>query len=346
MKTFPSRFPKRETEVIARRSVATLAFALALLLCSTGYGQEWARKMFDTTEHNFGVVARGAKVEHRFTIKNIYEEDVHVVSVRSSCGCTTPSITVDSLKTYEKSELVAAFNTSNFQGARSATLTVTIDKPFYAEVQVRITGTIRSDIVLEPGSIDLGSTPRGEAVEQNIEVNYNGGRRDFQLTVQNDNPSLTLTLVETSRGQGRVSYRLSVRLNDDAPVGYVKEQLTLITNDPSSAAIPVEVQGRVEADVSVSPASLFMGVLKPGQKATKQLVVRGQQPFRIVSIECANESFTFDVPEDSQARHLVPVTFVAGEAGGKVSETVKIVIDMGEEVTAEVVVYAQIVAAQ
>lgn len=345
MKTLPSNSPRRQSKLVARRAAATLAFAIAVLMGSTGHGQEWARKMFDTTEHSFGVVARGAKVEHRFTIKNIYEEDVHIAGVRSSCSCTSPAITIDTLKTYEKSELVAVFNTTSFRDARSATLTVTIDKPFYAEVQVRISGTIRSDIELEPGSIDLGSTPRGEAVEQNIEVNYNGGRRDFQLSVQNDNPSLTPTLVETSRGQGRVSYRLSVRLNDDAPVGYVKEQLTLVTNDPSSAAIPVEVQGRVEADISVSPASLFMGVLKPGQKVTKQLVIRGQLPFRIVSIECANEGFTFEVPEDSQARHLVPVTFVAGETGGKVTETVKIVTDMGEEVIAEAVVYAQIVAA-
>lgn len=334
-----------EADVIERRPIALLAFAATLLACSTGMGQEWARKMFDSTEHNFGVVARGAKVEHRFRIKNLYEEDVHVSGVRSSCGCTSPSITVNSLKTYEKSELVAVFNTSHFQGSRSATLTVTIDKPFYAEVQVRISGTIRSDIVLEPGSIDLGSTPSGQAVEQAVAINYTGGRNDFQLSLQNDNAHLTPTLVETGRGLGRVSYRLSVRLNDDAPVGYIKEQLTLVTNDPSSTQIPVEVQGRVEAEISASPASLFMGVLKPGQTATKQLIVRGQQSFRIVSIECGNESFTFDVPEEAQARHLVPVTFVAGETTGKVSETVKIVTDLGEEVTAQMVVYAQIVAA-
>ena len=32
------------------------------------------------------------KVEHRFTIENIYEEDIHITSVASGCGCTTPQI--------------------------------------------------------------------------------------------------------------------------------------------------------------------------------------------------------------------------------------------------------------
>ena len=37
--------------------------------------------MFDHTTHDFGVVARGAKVEHRFVVENNYEEDIHIESV-------------------------------------------------------------------------------------------------------------------------------------------------------------------------------------------------------------------------------------------------------------------------
>ena len=66
-----------------------LVIALGLLPGPVAVGQEWARKMFDSTEHKFGTVAKGAKAEHRFQIKNLYEEDVHISGVRSSCGCTT-----------------------------------------------------------------------------------------------------------------------------------------------------------------------------------------------------------------------------------------------------------------
>ena len=43
--------------------------------------------------------------------------------------------------------MIAAFNTERFLDARGATLTVTFDKPSYAEVQLTVTGHIRSDVV-------------------------------------------------------------------------------------------------------------------------------------------------------------------------------------------------------
>ena len=50
------------------------------------------------------------------------------------------------MKTYEKGAIVATFNTNSFHGQRGATLTVIIDKPFYAEVQLHVRGYIRSDV--------------------------------------------------------------------------------------------------------------------------------------------------------------------------------------------------------
>src|ERR1700722_18745958 len=51
---------------------------------------DWAKAMFDSTSHDFGVVARGAEVVHRFRVKNLYKEDVQISTVTTSCGCTAP----------------------------------------------------------------------------------------------------------------------------------------------------------------------------------------------------------------------------------------------------------------
>ncbi|MGE0608453.1 MAG: DUF1573 domain-containing protein, partial [Pirellulales bacterium] len=166
---------------------------------SLGLAQEWARKMFDSTEIKFGAVARGAKVEHRFTITNLYEEDVHISNVRSSCGCTTPTVDKRDLKTFEKTELVAVFNTRTFEGDKNATVTVTFDKPFSAEVQVQVSGYIRKDVVLDPGLVDFGAINQGTPVEKRIVVNY-AGRSDWKITdVQTANDRITAQLTETSR---------------------------------------------------------------------------------------------------------------------------------------------------
>ena len=101
--------------------------ALAVAPFDAAVAQEWATKMFSATSHNFGTVAKGSKTEFRFVFRNIYKEDLHVVGVRTSCGCTSPEVTVRDLKTHETGEVIAKFNTRTFLGQHGATLTVTFD---------------------------------------------------------------------------------------------------------------------------------------------------------------------------------------------------------------------------
>ena len=100
------------------------------------------------------------------------------------------------------------------------------------------------------------------------------------------------------------------------------------------------------AGITVSPAALFMGVVQPGQKVTKQLVVKGKTPFRVLSISCDDKSFVFDTSADKSAKpvHLIPVTFLAGADAGKVVKTIKIKTDQGE-MTPELDAYAVVAAA-
>ncbi|MFM8496155.1 MAG: DUF1573 domain-containing protein, partial [Planctomycetia bacterium] len=130
--------------MVASRSLGSVARPLVVAamvvasVAATAQAQEWATKMFNVTSHNFGTVAKGSKTEYRFVFRNMYKEDLHVVGVRTSCGCTSPEVTKRDLKTHETAEVVAKFNTRTFLGQHGATLTVTFDKPFFAEVQLRV----------------------------------------------------------------------------------------------------------------------------------------------------------------------------------------------------------------
>lgn len=112
--------------------------------------QDWATKMFKATSHDFGTVARGEHTEFEFVLENLYAKDVHIAAVRTSCNCTTPTIKVATLKSHEKGAIVAKFNTAAFVGARNATLTVTVDKPMRAEVQLQVHGLVRGNVAHEP----------------------------------------------------------------------------------------------------------------------------------------------------------------------------------------------------
>jgi len=215
-----------------------------------------------------------------------------------------------------------------------ATLTVTIDKPFYAEVQLEVRAFIRSDVVIYPGSVNIGTVDQGTAVEKKVTVNYAGRSTWRILEVRSPNPHVSGRLAEKRRGDGEVAYDLVVRLDESAPAGRIREHLVLVTNDRERPQVPVAVEGLVEAGITVNPGTLFLGVLQPGQKVTKQLVVRSKTPFRILSITCPNASFLFDTSAEQQPKtvHLVPVTFVAGDEAGRMSQMIHIETDLGIEV--------------
>jgi hypothetical protein len=318
-----------------------LALVVTLLAGAPALGQDWAKKMFKTTQHDFGTVARGAKTEFDFVLSNIYLEDAHVLSARSSCGCTSVKVVKPDLKTYEQGAIRATFNTGSFNGQRGATITVVLDKPFPAEVQLHVKGFIRTDVIFDPGSVQLGEVDQGTAREQKITVYY-AGRSDWKLTdVKSSNPYLSAGFVEIARQGGQVWYHLTASLSSKTPEGYFSDRLTLVTNDYQPVQIPLQVEGRVTPPITVSPASLFMGVVPPGQEATKTLVVKGKKPFRILSITCDDKSFTFGPQSDPspKALHVVPVKFRAGSDSGKVSKTIRIETDLGDS-TPELSAYA------
>jgi hypothetical protein len=321
---------------MAGKTIQALVGGIVVLACSAALGQEWARKMFQTTHHDFGTVAAGAKTQYEFVLRNPYVEDIHIASVRTSCGCTTPSIKKEWLKTYEEGAIVAVFNTRTFSGSRGATLTVTIDKPFYAQVQLQVSGYIRRDVVLDPGMVDLGTVDQGAAVEKSISVNY-AGRADWRIVrVKSTNPHLSASLQETGRDGGQISYKLTVRMDEQAPAGPISDHLVLVTNDRSASQVPVPVQGMVQSGIVVAPATLFLGILQPGQKVTKQLVIKGKKPFRILSVAADGDGFQFDTSREREAKqvHVIPVTFVAGTEPGKINKTIRIETDLGVSVPA------------
>jgi len=316
-------------------------FVLTILAASPLTAQEWARKMFKVNEHDFGACARNARAEYEFVFENLYMEDVHITGVRTSCGCTTPSVVNPTLKTYEKGAILAHFNTDKFLGQRGATLTVTIDKPFYAEVQLHIKGTIRSDVDVNPGSVQMGEVDKGTPVDRKVNVSFSSSNDWRIVEVKSANPHIKAQAIETGRGNGQVNYDLKVHLDPEAPVGYINDYLMLAINDAQGTQIPVLVEGRVDAGITVSPAALFMGVVQPGQKVSKQLIVKSKKPFKILAVNCDDKSFVFDTSAEQTPKtlHLIPVTFVAGSDMGRVVKTIKIETDQGK-FTPELEAYA------
>ena len=119
-----------------------------------------------TRSHDFGTIARGAKAEFAFEFTNPYLGDVHIANVRTSCGCATVQVEKDTVKTYEKGAIIAHINSNQFLGNHGGTITLTIDKPVYAQVQLQVKVYVFNDVMLEPSSVALGNIARGNPAKE------------------------------------------------------------------------------------------------------------------------------------------------------------------------------------
>lgn len=314
-----------------RASVSIAVAILAMVLPDDVFAQQWAVDMFETSSHDFGSVGRGAKAEFEFVLKNPYLDDVHISSATTSCGCTSVEITKPTLKTYEAGSILARFNTDRFLGQRGATITVIFDRPQSASVRLKVTGSIHGDLIVTPSSADLGTVEAGTGAERKVSVRYAGGRSLQIVDVKSANPHVSARIVP-NEGIRPASYELVVHLDDRTPPGYIKDSLLLVTTSQELRQIPVMVEARVLPELTVTPDALFLGVLKPGQTVTKNVVVRGKSPFVIKSITADHEGIEFVTAGADSPRpiHLVSVTITAPKEPGAMVRRATIETDLSK----------------
>jgi hypothetical protein len=328
--------------------IPCLSLVILLAVAASARSQDWAKKMFSETTHDFKTVARGAKAEYTFTIENCYEEDAHISAVFSSCECTTAQLDKRFLKTWEKAELKAFVNTKDYYGQRDTTITIKFDAPFPAEVLVHIHARIRGDVVMQPEQAQFGTVKLGSTLQRQIRLSY-AGRSDWQiLRVESANPAIEGEAVQNSRVGNQVSYNLIATLKGNAPAGYINDNLFLITNDRDSRAarIPVPVMAIVASPLTVQPNPLLIGVIKLGEPASKQLVVRSTAsvpaPFRITGFRCDDPRFEIKPTAEAKMMHLLPVTFKGSDAPGRITAKLLLETDLPNSQPVELMVNVQV----
>jgi Protein of unknown function (DUF1573) len=310
------------------KTVQMLLAGLMVALWGTGASaQEWAEKMFDKREHDFGVVARGADAKYRLTITNKYQQNVHIQSVTTSCGCTAAKPSKDTLVSHETAYIEIVMDTRKFQHQKDSSVTVVIDQPQYAEVRIPIHAYIRTDVVLSPGGAEFGGVTKGEDTERKVSVAY-AGRGNWKIRdVISKNPNVIAKVVETRRDSANVNYDLQITIKGSAPLGELREQLTVVTDDASNPYIPVLVDGRVEPQYVVSDRVDF-GTMAPGERKTLNFVVRSKNPFAIEKVESEKTAGTFEVqmPKETKKTHIVPLTVIAPTEPGSLTEEFTVTI--------------------
>lgn len=317
-----------------RRWIQLALLLTCLLIPCELLAQDWTRKMFKEFEHDFGTVVRGSNPEHRFVIENVFKEDIRIESVNSSCGCTSVSLEKRTLKTWEKAELVAHFNTVGFSGQRQATVTVRFSAPYVGEVQLQVKGNIRTDVQVAPGDINFGTINPNATPRQTVEVRKFGNANWRILDVRSTFPHIGVSLSETQRDQNRVNYLLTASLKSTTPPGQVQGELVVIATDGNQELkLPIQFSGKVVSSLQLSPPVLDLANVKAGETVTRKVILKAEQPFRVKDVTCENTAFSVQADGESRTTHFLEVTYKCPNEPGRQQAELHFVTDLAEQST-------------
>jgi len=131
----------------------------------------WAYKLLATdgkpvSEKDFGTVPKGALLQHRFPMTNIYAVPL-AIQTRVSCDCVTVTPSKAVLQPREPGYLDIQMDTRRFNGAKSVTVFMTVihqqtsasDQYYTSTAILTIKGFCRTDVSLNPGVVNFGIVP-------------------------------------------------------------------------------------------------------------------------------------------------------------------------------------------
>jgi hypothetical protein len=95
------------------KKLLLLTVVMVLAIAAQAQKQAGAQLTWENSNHNFGEVVLGDKVEHTYKFTNTGNEPLIITNVQPSCGCTLPkSWPRDPIMPGDKGELVIAFNSA------------------------------------------------------------------------------------------------------------------------------------------------------------------------------------------------------------------------------------------
>ena len=104
------------------KQLLTLSFILFSFFNSFSQKSEI---VFETPEYNFGDVQENkGKVSHKFSFTNNGKESIRILTVKPSCGCTTPNWSKDEIKPGKKGFIIAEYNPKGRPGVFRKSLSV------------------------------------------------------------------------------------------------------------------------------------------------------------------------------------------------------------------------------
>ena len=211
-------------------------------LIVTGYVRP-AKLIFSPTTVKFGEPRRAETISQEVFVPSSEEDKITVTSVSSSSPLVTAELSASADRERPGYIVTVTLKPGAPLGELKANITINSNHWKQPIVEVPVTATIRGNINLDRNTFFLGLVKKGS--EQKCAVTISTVAKD-PLKTDKIESSLNCVSVEVAPKTEGKEYILTATLKPDAPLGNIKGEVTIHTNDPDQPEIKAPVYAYVE----------------------------------------------------------------------------------------------------
>ena len=222
-------------------------FSFFVLCSSILFAQIGPRATVQVIDYNFGNIARGSTVSHKFYISNNGGALLVLSDVRASCGCTVTQLDKTEIHPGDSATLTVQFDSDHKSGPQKKTIYVRTNDPNHPILRMHISGD-----VLDPNSPVLrdtsqagtpalffpitthsfGKVKEGAVLDYTFDFYNKGGA---VLKISNIETTCGCTAALASRREIPPSEKGKIRVEFDTSgkVGRVSRKIIVTSNDPA-----------------------------------------------------------------------------------------------------------------
>ncbi|CAM2065537.1 DUF1573 domain-containing protein [Sulfidibacter corallicola] len=288
--------------------------------------------VFEKTDHDFGDIDKGDKVETEFKFTNTGDEVLQIQDVKPSCGCTSAKPEKASYEPGESGVIPVSFNSSRFNGNITKTITVTSNDAENPKTVLHIKGVISSDVNVTPTFLNMVNVPRNNDVvkkEIHVETTKMDKLEISEVTSNQDFVKAEPIKVSDKKWVINVS-----TVGKQIPTGRnaTQAQITFKTNSPKQPEIKARVQIRVAQPIQVTPRSVYFFSSKKGEARETTVNLRPNlvKDFKVLEMK-SDLAFIQAEVEDAGGNKRLKVKLTDAAKEGKFNGVITLKTDLEDQ---------------
>jgi len=237
---------------------------------------------------DFGEAWAGARIEHKFAVRNDGDQDLQILEAKPACSCTLVPDFQRIIKPGQTAMLPAILDTRHKHDTVEAALSLTTNQTgVEREKQLRIVGKVRTVCQMSPiGQNFFYNVQDGQPVTKEIKlVNTSGQSLILELIPPRPTLPFKVSLKETKPKQEYVAVVTAVGPFKE---GATQEIVEFKTNIPEAPIYRLELSATVPPRIMVNPP--WMGVngqQREGQSRPLIVMNNGTEPFDITGMKAS-----------------------------------------------------------